>query len=130
MRYSALAVAAVALLTISSAASAQQAAVPKMEVGAWTGQVTPPDGQTVSVVYDVSYAGDTLKITIKAAEHGNFETTDVKLEADKLSFKFSPGVTVSCVLNKKEAGYVGSCTDDGGGVATMDLAPPKKEKKG
>ena len=129
MRYSALAVAAVALLTFSSAASAQQTAGPKLEVGAWTGQVTPPDGGTVNVVYDVTYAGDTLKITIKAAEHGTFETTDVKLEADKLSFKFSPGVTVSCVLNKKEAAYVGSCTDDGGGVATMDLSPPKKENK-
>ena len=116
MRYSALAVAAAALLTISSAASAQQAAVPKMEVGEWTGQVTPPDGQTVNVIYAVSYAGDTLKITIKAAEHGNFETTDVKLETDKLSFKFSPGVTVSCVLSKKEAAYVGSCTDDGGEI--------------
>src|SRR5688572_30406549 len=68
MRYSALAVAAVALLTFSSAATAQQAAVPKLEVGAWTGQVTPPDGGTVNVVYDVTYAGDTLKITIKAAE--------------------------------------------------------------
>ena len=129
MRYSTVAVTAVALLAISSAASAQQAAVPKLEVGEWTGQVTPPDGQTVNVIYDVAYAGDTLKITIKAAEHGTFETTDVKLEADKLSFKFSPGITVSCVLNKKEAAYVGSCTDDGGGVATMDLSPPKKDKK-
>lgn len=129
MRYSALAVATAALLTISSAASAQQAAPAKMEVGEWTGQVTPPDGQTVNVLYDVAYAGDTLKITIRAAEHGTFETTDVKLEADKLTFKFSPGVIVTCVLIKKEASYAGSCTDEGGGVATMDLSPPKKEKK-
>ena len=129
MRYSALAVAAAALLTVSTAATAQQAAVPKLEVGDWTGQVTPPDGQTVNVIYTVAYAGDTLKITIKAAEHGTFETTDVKLEADKLSFKFSPGTSVSCVLNKKESSYAGVCTDEGGGAATMDLTPPKKEKK-
>lgn len=129
MRYSALAVAAAALLTISTGAAAQQAVQAKLEVGQWTGQVTPPDGQTVGVLYDVAYAGDTLKITIKAAEHGTFVTTDVKLEADKLSFKFSPGVSVSCVLTRKETSYSGTCTDDSGGTATIDLSPPKKEKK-
>ncbi len=129
MRYSALAVAAAALLSIASAGTAQQAAPLKLEVGEWTGQVTPPDGQTVNVIYDVTYAGDTLKISIRAGEHGTFEATDIKLEASKLSFKFSPGVSVACVLDKKELAYAGSCVDDGGGIAIMDLSPPKKDKK-
>ena len=129
MRYSALAITAAAMLAATSAASAQQVAPPKMEVGEWTGQVTPPEGITVSVTYDVAYAGDTLKITIKAGEHGTFTTYDVKLEAEKLTFKFSPGPEVLCVLNKKEAGYAGACTEADGSTATMDLSPPKKEKK-
>jgi hypothetical protein len=130
MRYSVLAVAAAAVVTFASAASAQQPTPPRLEVGAWTGQVTPPDGGTVNVIYDIKYAGDTLKISINAGEHGTFETTDVKLEVDKLSFKFAPGVAVACVLDKKESIYAGSCIAEDGTIATMDLSPPKKEKKG
>lgn len=128
MNYRAIAVAVAAVLTVSASAAAQQAA-PKLETGKWTGKVTPPDGEAVDVTYDVAYAGDTLKITINAAAHGTFNTTDVKLEGSKLSFKFRPGPEVVCVLEKKEADYVGSCTDEGGGVALIDLSPPKKEAK-
>jgi hypothetical protein len=127
MRISVLAVAAAALLTLSSAAAAQQTAAPKIEVGAWTGQVVQPDGQVTDVIYDIAYAGDTLKITIKAGDHGSFETSDVKLETDKLSFTFTPGPAVVCVLNKKDAIYSGVCTAEDGSTATMDLAPPKKK---
>jgi hypothetical protein len=130
MRYSPLAVAAAALLVLSTAAAAQQPAASKLETGAWTGKVTPPEGITVDVTYDVAYAGDTLKININAGEHGTFNTTDVKLEADKLSFRFRPGPEVVCVLNKKELGYAGTCTGEDGSVATMELSPPKKTTPG
>ena len=127
MRLSIPAVAAAALLVFATSAAAQEAPL-KLETGAWTGKVTPPDGMTVDVIYDVAYAGDTLKITIRAGEHGSFETKDVKLEADKLSFRFTPGAPeVLCVLNKKEQNYAGTCTGNDGSVATMDLSPPKKE---
>jgi hypothetical protein len=95
-------------------------------VGAWTGTVTPPEGMTVNVTYDVAYAGDTLRIVIRAGEHGTFDTYDVKHEAEKLSFRFRPGPEVTCVLNKKDAGFAGTCTEDDGSVASMDLAPPRK----
>lgn len=127
MRYPLLAVATAVLLSIPAVASAQQSAPAKLEVGAWTGTVTPPDGMTTSVTYDVAYAGDTLRITIRAGEHGTFDTSDVKLEADKLSFSFRPGPLVKCVLTRKEAGFAGTCTDEEGGIANMDLSPPKKE---
>lgn len=130
MRYSRLAVAAAALLVFSTAAAAQQTAPPKLDIGAWTGKVTPPEGITVDVIYDVAYAGDTLKISINAGEHGTFNTTDVKLETDKLTFRFRPGPEVVCVLNKKELGYAGNCTGEDGSVATMELAPPKKSAPG
>lgn len=127
MRYQVLAVAAAALLAFSSSASAQGATAVKLETGAWTGQVTPPDGQTVTVIYDVAYAGDTLKIAIRAGDHGTFSTSDVKLDADKLSFRFRPGIEVVCVLDKKDTSYAGVCTGEDGSTATMDLSPPKKE---
>jgi hypothetical protein len=127
MRYQTLAIAAAALLTFSASASAQQAAPAKLQIGAWSGKVTQPDGQSVDVKYDISYAGDTLKIKINAAEHGSFDTWDAKVEADKLSFKFRPGPEVSCVLNKLEKSYSGTCTAEDGSAATMDLSPPKKE---
>jgi hypothetical protein len=128
MNYRAFAVAVAAVITFSASAAAQEAA-PKLETGKWTGKVTPPDGETVNVTYDVAYAGDTLKITINAASHGTFQTTETKLEGTKLSFKFRPGPEVVCVLEKKEADYIGACTDEGGGVAQIELSPPKKEAK-
>lgn len=127
MRYSTLAVVAVAMLASAAAAAAQQPAAEKMQVGEWTGQVTPPGAETTIVTYDVAYAGDTLKITIRAGEHGTFPTTDVKLEGNQLSFRFRPGPEVVCVLKKQMESYAGTCTADDGMAATMDLSPPKKE---
>ena len=126
MRFTPLAIAAAALLTFSASASAQQAA-PKLEIGAWTGTVISPNGESTSVTYDVSYAGDTLKIKIKAGDHGEFDTWDTKVETGKLSFKFRPGPEVVCVLNKLEKSYSGTCTAEDGSAASMDLSPPKKE---
>ena len=127
MRYSLTALAAAALLCVAAPASAQQSATAKLEAGAWTGTVTPPDGMTTAVIYDVAYAGDTLKITIRAGDHGTFETSDVKLETDKLSFSFRPGPLVKCTLSRKDGGFAGTCLDEEGGVANMVLAPPKKD---
>ena len=128
MRYRTFALAAAAVIMFSASASAQQPAA-KLETGKWTGIVTPPDGNAVNVTYDVTYAADTLKITIIANEHGTFQATESKLEGTKLSFKFRPGPEVVCVLEKKEAKFEGSCTDEGGGVALIDMSPPKKEGK-
>jgi hypothetical protein len=126
MHYFKLVAVLAGVLTFTASASAQQTP-PKLEIGQWTGKVTPPEGGTVDVLYDVAYAGDTLKITIRAAEHGTFATTEVKLEGTKLSFKFRPGPEVVCVLEKKEAIFAGVCTEDNGETATMEMSPPKKE---
>jgi hypothetical protein len=126
MRITPLAIAAAALLTFSVSASAQQPA-PKLEVGAWTGKVVSPNGESTDVVYDVSYAGDTLNIKIKAGDHGTFDTWNNKVEAGKLSFTFRPGPEVVCVLNKLEKSYSGTCTAEDGSAASMDLSPPAKK---
>lgn len=119
-------IAAAAMFTVTATAGAQQAA-PKLETGAWTGTVVSPDGQTTAVSYDVSYAGDTLNIKIKAGDHGTFDVWDAKAEEGKISFKFRPGPEVVCVLKKVEKSYSGICTAEDGSTATMDLSPPKKE---
>jgi hypothetical protein len=134
MRFSVFAITAAALLTLSASASAQQAApaAVKLEVGEWNGTVTPPGSQPAQVKYDVTYAGDTLKIKIIAGEHGSFETTDVKAEGDKLFFKFRPGPEVACELTKTSAGYAGPCTEPGGDMmkqAMVEMSRPKKEGK-
>ena len=105
-------------------ASAQQ---PKLETGTWTGVVVPPDGQSADVTYDVATKNDTLTITINAGQFGTFPAQHVKLEADKLTFAFTPGPDVQCTLVKHEDGsYVGDCLDESGGAAHMTMLPPKK----
>lgn len=126
MRYTRLALIAAAMFTITGSAAAQQAA-PKLETGLWTGTIVPPEGEPATVTYEVSYAGDTLNIKIKAGEHGSFDTWEAKAEEGKISFKFRPGPEVVCVLKKVEKSYSGMCTADDGSTATMDLSPPKKE---
>src|SRR5687767_5845449 len=79
MRYRTFVLAAAAVIMFSASATAQQPAL-KLEIGKWSGIVTPPDGNAVNVIYDVAYAGDTLRITINADSHGTFPVTEAKLE--------------------------------------------------
>jgi hypothetical protein len=120
-KWSRLAFAAGLLLLAPIAAHAQ-----KLEAGKWTGKVVPPDGPTVEVTYDVKVAGDTLAITINAAEHGSFPFANVKLADGKLTFSWSPGVEVKCELKPQtDKSWSGSCVDAGGTGGTMIMVPPK-----
>ena len=112
------------LALIPLAASAQ-----KLEPGKWTGTVTPPGEGVVNVTFDVAMKGDTLAITLNAAEHGSFPLQEVKLAAGKLTFFFTPGPRVDCALERKEDGsFAGKCGDNSGGgeTAEMIMLPPKK----
>lgn len=121
-RLATLLVAALPLLAFTPAAAQQ-----KLEAGKWTGTVTPPEGATVDVTYDVTVKGDTLGITVSAGDHGSFTFNEVKLNANTLTFWFTPGPRVDCSLNRREDGaFAGSCKDSEGGTATMLMVPPKK----
>jgi hypothetical protein len=100
----------------------------KFEPGKWTGTVTPPGEQTtLAVTYDVTVKGDTIGITVNAAEHGSHAFSDVKLADDVLTFYFMPGPRVDCTLTRREDGsFAGSCSDPEGGNASMVMVPPKK----
>ena len=127
MRYPMFA-AALALLAVSSSASAQQVPVTeKVPVGMWTGTIQPPGSETAKLTYDVAYAGDTLKVVINAGEHGTFQTTEAKFEGGKISFKFRPGPELVCVLSLSMGEYAGVCTDNSGEAAPIVMTPPKAE---
>ena len=124
-RYAVVFVAAIMLL-LPSAVSAQTA-TPTLPVGKWTGTVTPPDGETAAVTFDVKSSNDTIAIQINAGDHGTFETSDVKLAGTKLTFSFTPGPRVLCELEKKEDGsFAGHCAEDNGKVALITMVPPKE----
>lgn len=121
---------AVALPALASAQTAA-AAPAKIDIGHWTGTVTTPDGQTVEVSYEVTAKSDTTLITINAGQFGSFPAAGLKIEAAKITFSFTPGPQVLCVLNKKDDGsFAGECTDDGGAPAQMTMVPPKKAGSG
>ena len=128
----AIAAISVALPAMASAQTTPAPAAAKLDVGKGTGTVTTPDGQTVDVSYDVTMKSDTTLLTINAGQFGSFPAGDLKVEPAKLSFSFTPGPHVVCVLNKKDDGtFAGNCTDDGGGApAQMTMVPPKKEGAG
>src|SRR5262245_25271077 len=111
-----------ALLAVFPVAASGQ----KIQVGQWTGTVTPPGEATLNVTYDVSMKGDTILIKFNAAEHGSFDLEEVKLADGKLTFHFTPGPRIDCTLNKKDDGsFAGQCTD-GSQPADMVMLPPKK----
>ena len=117
------AVRALALLAIVPIAVSAQ----KLEPGKWTGTVTPPGEGVVNVTYDVAMKGDTLTITLNAAEHGSFPLQEVKLVDKKLTFFFTPGPRIECALDRKDDGsFAGKCGDGSGENADMVMLPPKK----
>jgi hypothetical protein len=100
----------------------------KLEPGKWTGTVSPPGEQATEVTYDVTMNGDSISITVNAAEHGSFSFSDVKLNDKTLTFWFAPGPRVECTLTRREDGaFAGQCVDSDGGNASMVMIPPKKE---
>lgn len=121
----AAAFAAAALLVLPAAASAQTAQ-PVMPVGLWTGTVTPPMAETTPVTFDVKSSNDTITIDIDAGDHGKFPASDVVFSGTRLTFAFTPGPTVQCVLNKKDDGsFAGECTEGDGNAAQITMVPPK-----
>jgi hypothetical protein len=101
----------------------------KLEVGKWTGSVTPPGGQPLALVFDVTAPGDTMKIDLLITDMGaTFPLTAIKLEGKKLTFGFLAGDTdVKCTLEKKDDGsFAGPCADASGEGGPMTMTPPKK----
>jgi hypothetical protein len=101
-------------------------AAQKLTPGAWTGTMSPPGNQTMDVTFDVRMSGDTTKITMKADGRA-IEVSDVKVEATRLLFSFTPGGdTVRCtLLLRDDKSYSGDCVDAQGGKGVIVMKPPK-----
>lgn len=107
-------------LTIPAVCSAQS-----LKSGTWTGTVVPPEGDTTSVTFDVTVNGDSLGIVIHAGEHGDFITQQGHYADGKISFIFTPGPQVTCVLSRNEEGaFSGGCVEEDGSVAQVTMVPP------
>ena len=111
----------VATLAMPAALAAQ-----KLTPGTWTGTISPPDQGALEASFVVRMSGDTTKITLKADGH-EVEASDVKVEATRLLFSFTPGGdTVRCtLLLKDDKSYSGDCLDAQGGKGVIVMKPPK-----
>jgi hypothetical protein len=98
----------------------------KLAAGTWTGTISPPDQGALEAAFDVRTSGDTTKITLKA-DGRTIEATDVKVEADKVLFTFSPGNnSIRCtLLLRDDKSYSGDCLDAQGGKGVIVMRPPK-----
>lgn len=93
--------------------------------GTWTGSVTPPQGETTLVTFDVVSSGDSLSIVIHAGEHGDFPAGAERYADGKLTFTFEPGPVVTCTLTRNaEGGFAGGCVEPTGEEAKMTMVPP------
>jgi hypothetical protein len=105
----------------------------KLEVGKWTGAVTPPGSEAIDIEFNVTVVSDTMKIELSIPQVGmTAPLTAIKLEEKAISFDFDAGGTpVTCKLDKKEDGsYSGQCADAGGNGGPMTMVPPKKNAGG
>jgi hypothetical protein len=101
-------------------------AAQKLTPGTWTGTISPPDQGALEATFDVRMSGDTTKITMKADGRA-IEVSDVKVEATRLLFSFTPGGdTVRCtLLLRDDKSYSGDCVDAQGGKGVIVMKPPK-----
>ena len=101
-------------------------AAQKLTPGTWTGTISPPDQGALEASFIVRMAGDTTKLTLKADGH-ELEASDIKVEANRLLFAFSPGETVirCTLLLRDDKSYSGDCVDLSGGKGVIVMNPPK-----
>ncbi len=114
------------LISVLALAMPASLAAQKLTAGTWTGTISPPDNAVMNATFDVRLSGDTTKITMKA-DGREIETANVKVEASRLLFTFSPGGdTIQCtLLLRDDKSYSGDCLDPQGGKGVIVMKPPK-----
>jgi hypothetical protein len=119
-----------ALFAFPVVAFAQSAAPARLAVGTWTGKiVTPGNHEPTDLTYEVEYKADSLAITMVAGQEGKFTLNEIVVSDTRITFSFTPGPKVKCVLNSKTTGYAGECVDDDGNVVPLTMVPPAREPK-
>jgi hypothetical protein len=103
-----LAAAALATVVYASPASAQE-----IQHGGWTGTMTPPGGEPITVTYEVGEIDGALAIVMRALMVQEIiPFNDVRVEGEALTFWWEPGIRVDCRLVRTASGsYEGPCSD-------------------
>jgi hypothetical protein len=110
-----------------AAAAAPAAAQQQLPYGGWTGTMTPPGGQPITVTYEVGELDGTLAIVMRALMVQEvIPFHDIRVEGDALTFWWEPGIRVDCRLERTVSGsYEGPCSDGGDrGAGTLTMVPP------
>ncbi|MEO8200029.1 MAG: hypothetical protein ABI679_05850 [Gemmatimonadota bacterium] len=116
------------LLVALMAGSITRLNAQKLETGTWTGTLTDPGGDVIDVTYAVALSGDTLQITMSAAEGLSAAFSNIRFEEGKMVFSWEANTKIDCTLSPAEGGgYAGACTDSNGGRGQMTMVPPKKD---
>ncbi len=93
--------------------------------GDWVGRVIHLTGRHMDVVYRVRTAGDSLHITMRVEEYGDFAFEDIRMTRDSLAFIWTPSFSLDCAMFRLEDGvYQGACKDPWGGFGGIVMAPP------
>ena len=98
-----------------------------MAPGTWTGSLSGgPNGESVSLTFDVTTTNDTLKIALVTPDGRSLPLANVRFEEGNLRFEIGPNNEGKCILKPTPTGgFKGDCTADDGDGAEMEMAPPK-----
>ena len=99
-----------------------------LELGTWTGTMSPPTGEPSAVIYEVGEKDGYLTIVMTGVPDQGMSIVfnEVMLDGDQLIFWWETGSRVDCTLLPKEDGiFEGICTDGSGdGDGTLRMVPP------
>ncbi|MBM4183939.1 MAG: hypothetical protein FJ207_06895 [Gemmatimonadetes bacterium] len=112
---------------VIAAAFASPAAAQQLPYGGWTGTMTPPGGEPITVSYEVGELDGALAIVMRAIMVQEvIPFHDIRVEGDALTFWWEPGVRVDCRLERTTTGsYEGPCSAAGDSAAgRLTMVPP------
>ncbi len=97
-----------------------------LQEGTWEGTTVLPDGSSVDTNFDVTIENGELAITYHFLQ-GPVPLIDISLDGDTLSYTFSAGVAIRCVVQRQDDGsYTGECKSGNGETGRHTMKPPAK----
>ena len=95
-----------------------------LQEGTWEDTTVLPSGSSVQTDFDVTVENGELASTYHSVQ-GPLPLTDISLEGDTLSYTFSAGVLVRCVVERQDDGsYTGECKTGNGETGRHTMKPP------
>jgi hypothetical protein len=126
MKRTAVAFGIVALITMWAATPTR---AQELELGTWTGVLTPPGGEGVPVTFEVGDVDGVLSIVMNNPQLGDISFNEARLEGGELTFWWLPGTRVDCsLLLRGDRSFEGICKDDRGadGEGRLMMMPPAR----